>query len=168
MNKNNLISILYTNHAEWCEMVKSNGIKDNYEDIVQDMYIRLITLNTSTEIIKNGKINKAYIWVTLRNICFSSIKVQKRFKEVNINEVSDIIDKDTSISKFNVKLDEEMDKWTWYDRTVFIQHQTTTVRKMAVKSGITLRSLCYTINACKTKIRKNLSEDYQEYLNNIN
>jgi hypothetical protein len=55
-----VLEILSTNHKEWCTVVRSFGEVDNYEDIVQDMYIRV-----SGYEIETCKLTKPYVWMIL-------------------------------------------------------------------------------------------------------
>jgi DNA-directed RNA polymerase specialized sigma24 family protein len=165
MDKVKLLNKLSENHNEWCLIVKSFGIFDGYEDIVQDMYLRIYTFKVSKNIVVSNKVNKAYIWITLRNLCYSELKKQKKYTVLKISEINENELQQLDGINYNFKelFDEEVNSWDWYDKMLFKVSYEYSGRKISRESGISLESVFSTLKKCKNKLRVKLTEDYKNY-----
>lgn len=65
-------------HNEWIDVVKLFGIKNNPEDIVQDMYLKLAESNINLD--KNWR---GYVYISLRNLSYTQHKKTRHDLEVN-------------------------------------------------------------------------------------
>ena len=66
-----------------------------------------------------------------------------------------------------VKILDEINSWEWYDKMLFeiYRNEKTSMRKIAAKSNISLSSIFNTLKSWKKKIKDNVGEDWQDYLN---
>ena len=54
-------------HKEWIKIAVNFGARDYAEDIVQEAYIRVHKYSNPEKFIKNGKVNKGYMFFIIRN-----------------------------------------------------------------------------------------------------
>jgi len=77
-------------HQDWVRMATSLGAGDYAEDIVQESYIRLLKYASTDALIKNGKVNKMYMWVTISN-CLNTHRTKNKFYEPHVyHEISEL------------------------------------------------------------------------------
>jgi DNA-directed RNA polymerase specialized sigma24 family protein len=170
MDKEILIK-LSSNHNEWVSMVRSFGCKDP-EDIVQEMYLRLYQYSTLDKILIGDELNKAFIWVSLRNIFYLSNKNKKialiSLEEVfNVESPIDHIERSKSRDLIEEKIKEEVESWHYYDKMLFNLYRDSrmSMRKLSKETGISVRSIFSTLKNCKERIKGKIGEDYEDYLN---
>jgi DNA-directed RNA polymerase specialized sigma24 family protein len=159
-------------HKEWTSIVRSWGAGEYSEDIVQEMYMKLLKYTTEEKIVKNGQVNKSYVWFTLRSIFLSAIKEQKKIKRVNITDNFDIeyvceLEESIAYSRMLNRIDEELDTWDWYDKMLFKLYAKSgdSIRDIAERSHISTTSIFHTLKYCKERIKDNVSEDYEDFKN---
>ena len=91
MNKE-LLNDLSKHHKEWIKIVRGFGETFYTEDIVQEMYIKLIQQENAEKFYKSGKIYKGYIWIILRNMFVDYQKTKLRLVKVSITEAIQLKD----------------------------------------------------------------------------
>ena len=64
-------------HKLWLKIMHQFGAKEFSEDYVQDMYIRIAERSSKDKCIKNGKVNKSYIFFVLRNTYINNLRKQR-------------------------------------------------------------------------------------------
>jgi len=161
-------------HNDFVRIVRSYGETEFAEDIVQEMYLRLDKYGDKNKIfMADGKINKAYIFFTLRNI-FRNLCIQRsKHKKVDLNELKHIpvefeyISKDEGRNKFEGKIKKEIETWHWYDQMLFKYYRENnwSMREASKNTGIGTASVFRTIKYCKDRLRKNCAEDYEDFIN---
>ena len=156
-------------HTEWIKMVKSLGGDDFTEDIVQEMYLKVYNKNYNV-LNDKGDINKYYVYLTLKSILMSYFVQRSKVRKVEIKECVDFenyddIEEEEAYNKFSLKVDEEINKWYWYDREVFDLYRFTnlSIRDIGKQTGISFVSIFHTLKDCKKKIKDNLQKDYEQY-----
>ena len=83
-------------HKRWVAIVKSFGAENIAEDIVQDVYIRLLERATKEKVFPNGKLNSGYIFFTIRNTYLDHYRKHRgctdknRFKFVHFEDYDNI------------------------------------------------------------------------------
>lgn len=161
-------------HEEYLEIVKNLGEKSYAEDIVQEFYLRLIKYGKEEKIINaKGILNKAYLYFCLKNTYLLFWKEKRKFKKVNLDDVKNIGVKYDYISKMEAtiileaKIDKEMKNWEWFDARLFklYRDEGISMRDLSKKTKISTKTIFYTIKRCKDKLRKNVAEDYEDYIN---
>ena len=168
----NWLKYVAKHHKEWVSIVRGWGENEYCEDIVQEMYIKLLKYTTEEKIIKNGNVNKSYVWFTLRSIFISAIKERNKIDKVRIGngfEVEYICEMEESIaySRMLGKIDSEMDSWEWFDKMLFKLYAKSgdSIRDIAERSHISTTSIFHTLKHCKQRIKDNVSEDYEDFKN---
>lgn len=161
-------------HADYLRIVKSLGVDDLAEDIVQEMYIKISKYCSPERILReNGTVNKYYIRCVLYNLVFDYRKQQNKHKKVNIEEVYnlgveyDYIQETEAYTGLIQLIGEEVETWHWYDRDLFLLYWKTgfSIRKLSEETRISTSSIFQTLKYCKKRIRKNVGEDYEDFMN---
>jgi len=166
------INRVVEHHKEWIAFVHSFGEHFFAEDIVQETYINLIKWSSEDKLFTNGKINKGYMWLSLKNTFLQHVNKANKIKLVSIDSFHEIenlnnIELLTAQDKLEVKILEEMNSWEWYDKMLFeiYRNDKLSMRKIANKTKISLSSIFSTIKSCKEKLHDNVGEDYIDYKN---
>lgn len=123
------------------------------------MYLRLLKYTDKEKIVKDGEVNKAYVWFTLRSVYMMFIKEQKKIHKVRLSEDFDI--PDTEDEHFELKrVYSYIDKWEWYDKKLFTLYLKTdlSIRQLAKEMGISLTSVFYTLKNCKQDLKDNINK----------
>lgn len=161
-------------HEDYLRIVKSLGVDDLAEDIVQEMYIKISKYCSPERILQeNGKINKYYIRCVLYNLVFDYRKQQNKHKKVNIEEVYNLgveyeyIEETEAYTSLIQQIGEEVETWHWYDRDLFLLYWKTgfSIRKLSEETRISTSSIFQTLKYCKKRIRTNVGEDYEDFMN---
>ena len=167
------LKILAGHHKEWVKIVRSFGEQDLAEDVVQDVYIRIVKYNYEEKIIKDGKPNIALMWMMLRNRAFEINKTGS-VQFLSLDEVRGVADEESELDKHEATeriheiINKEIDNWHWYDAMLFKVYKEgkASMRDIAKDSGISLTSIFNTLKNCKQRLKDNVGEDYEDYSNN--
>lgn len=159
-------------HNEWVAIVRSFGT-DYPDDIVQECYIKLMKIGDPQKYFENGQINRALMWVTLRNM-FYDITKKEASDTIPYDSIQNTVktqentEKWEALERFEDKIREEIKSWEYYDRQIFMLYRDTgySFRKLSKEVGIGTRSIFYTIKKCKEKLNEALGEDWEDYNNN--
>ncbi len=114
-------------HKYFVKVVEGFGERFYAEDIVQEMYLRLYKYTTWDKIVKDGEVNKGFIWFVLRNIYVDFCKQKSRIDKVDLNEAIYINEEAAERTEFvaknelYLKIDAEIESWHWYDTMLFKQ-----------------------------------------------
>lgn len=151
--------ILSKYHKEWVSIVRTFGGGKISEDIVQEMYLKY-----NDNFVINSQPNRAYIWITLRNIFLNEIKQKE---SINFEESEPI--NENLFEQILNKANNEMDRWHWYDKKLFeiYIYQNLSMRDIAKETNISLRSIFSTIKHCRERLQNELKEDYKKLYNDI-
>ena len=158
-------------HNEWVNLVRSWGGEEYSEDIVQEMYLKLLKYTTKKRIVKKGEVNKSYVWFTLRSVFLESIKQKNTIQKVSINglevEYECELEEMIGYSNMFARIDEEINSWHWYDTLLFELYKDSgkSMRQISKDTNISVSSIFETLKACKRRIKENTQEDYQDYKN---
>jgi DNA-directed RNA polymerase specialized sigma24 family protein len=159
MSNKEVILLLAKKHKTWIDVVCSFGCsRDIAEDIVQEMYIKVIPkIENGLDIIYQDKeINYYYIYKTLKTLFIDLKRKGKNitmlnFDEVNYNKIDFDVDYDEAYSKVK----EELNKMFWYDRKVFeIINDGESIADFSRNSYIEYFSLYNTYRKVKDKLKK--------------
>jgi RNA polymerase sigma factor (sigma-70 family) len=167
------INVLCKHHKDWVTIVKSFGEYLYAEDIVQEMYLRIARLKKQEKCVINGKPNKAYIYLILKNSHIDLTKYRQKNIKVSLYEIDNLTVEDyeqtmfTSYDKIEDKIYSEIDSWIEYDKRLFSLYLKgdISMREISAGTNISLTSIFNTIKNCKEKIRIKCGEDYEDYLN---
>ena len=170
-----MLEKLAVHHVLWIKMLVNLGCKvEDAQDLVQDMYIRLHTLVKDPKRIMYGEdVNRYYVWTTLRNMYFSSLKKKRNniFYELRENDDVELSEYDSSEDKafesITTRIDSITSKWTVYDKRLFELYfiQGLSLRAISKGSKIGLTSIHTSVLKYKKILKENLSEDLMDYFN---
>jgi RNA polymerase sigma factor (sigma-70 family) len=161
------LNIVAKHHKEYVLMVKSFGERVYYEDIVQEMYLRILKYTTPEAIIKDGKVSKAYIYLVLKSIFLTYVRTKSKIDKVSLDEMGHLryeeIDNEyhANQTRIDEAIQNEMNKWEWYDKRLFEVYisDDKSMRQLAKETGISVTSIFNTIKICKNKLRNTIDEN---------
>jgi Glu-tRNA(Gln) amidotransferase subunit E-like FAD-binding protein len=154
------IEDIYKKHKVWVDIVCSFGCnKNTAEDIVSEMYIKIIKKLNEGLIIEYGvnDYNYYYVFKTLKSLFYD---LKRKEKNINIIDITEI---QNSVEDYNIKYEEsyslvkkKLKKMYWYNRKVYeIIEGGESIAKLSRKTGIAYHSLYNTYIKVK-KTLKNL------------
>ena len=169
-------------HKEWIRTVTALGGGSYSEDIVQEMYIKLYKYADANKIIKNGILQKGYVFFVLKSIIYTLAKEKSLILKENIDNhhIPDTTnhEEEQAFQKFSNKIDDylhslekksktENNERYWYDGKMFQMYKDNdlSMRKLAKLSGISWVSIFHTLKNVKQDLRNNFQEDWEDYLN---
>lgn len=169
-------------HKEWIKTVTALGGGSYSEDIVQEMYIKLYKYADANKIIKNGILQKGYVFFALKSILYTLAKERSLILKENIDNhhIPDDTnhEEEEAFFRFNQKIDAylktlenksktENNERYWYDGKMFKMYKDSdlSMRKLAKLSGISFVSIFHTLKNVKQDLRNNFQEDWEDYLN---
>ena len=169
-------------HKEWVQTCRAIGGGNFAEDIVQEMYIKLYKYANAEKIIKNGILQKGYVFFALKSIIYTLAKEKSLILKENIenHHIADDTDyeEEQAFFRFNEKINKylktlenksktENNERYWYDGKMFQMYKDSnlSMRKLAELSGISFVSIFHTLKNVKKDLRKNFQEDWEDYLN---
>ncbi len=173
-------------HKEWVQIAKTLGAKDYAEDVVQESYIKLHMYASEEKLFNNGIISKGYMYFVIRSVFLSYINSKNKINKIQIEEffkdkdfieipdkdldkftVNDNLDKEKAFWKLCKKMDEELEKWHWYDKSIYKLYRDTelSIRGMAKDTSISSVNIFHTLKKGKDKMRDKFSEDYEDFKN---
>ena len=139
------------------------------EDIVQEFYLLLHKYQvTEQQMFTNGKLNRGYCFIIIRNIHFQIYNVKKRITKCELNEeiynmVDDFdLEKELDWNEFRTKAETEVNNWDWYDKKLFSIYRDSniSIRGLAKETGISFVSIFHSLKKHKEKLKELLKEDY--------
>ena len=119
-----VLNLIANKHKDWIKVVQSFGCnKDTAEDLVQEMYIKMIRLvNNGTVIWYNkNELNHFYIFRTLRSLFIDLIRKENKVTLIAFDSLNhslnteELVNFEESYNKFLNNLD----KMHWYDKKVY-------------------------------------------------
>lgn len=168
MVEKNILERIAAYHNDWVELAEVFD-KDWAEDLVQEFYLLLHKYNVSEkQLFTNGKPNRGYCFIIIRNIYFQLHNIRKRIDKCELNdEIYNLIDdyseeQELEWDSFRTKAEDEVNSWEWYDKKLFTLYRDnkTSIRKLAKETGISFVSIFHTLKANKQKLKRLLQEDY--------
>jgi len=170
-----MLEKLAVHHTLWIKMLVNLGCQvEDAQDLVQDMYVRLHTLVKDPDRIMYGDdINRHYVWITLRNMYFSSIKKKRKITFYELRDSDDVeaLDyntlEDDAFESITSQINTIISSWTVYDKRLFELYfmQGLSLRAISKGSKIGLTSIHRSVLKYKKILQDNLSEDLMDYFN---
>ena len=170
-----MLEKLAQHHVLWIKMLVNLGCDvEDAKDLVQDMYIRLHDLVKDPKRIMYGdQVNRYYVWITLRNMYFSSLKKKRNniFYELRDNDDVELNEYDSLEDSAFLFLESQIEcitsKWEIYDKRLFELYfmQGLSLRAISKGSKIGLTSIHTSVLNYKRILRESLSEDLMDYFN---
>ncbi len=137
---------------------------DDANDLVQDLYIKLLKIGDLTKLCKNGKVNRSWVYITIRNMYVDSL----RNKPHNVEMVEMV----TEESDYDFEVDANIEQMLDIIRSLNVDpcanyqnkhlmlyvFSGESLRKIADEMGLTLNIITNAINNAKRRIK----EEYRE------
>jgi hypothetical protein len=178
-------------HNEWVTHIHTIGKTSHAEDIVQEMYLKLVRTNKSKEVIlENGKVHKSYIYRALNNLLVDYYRSAKKFSFVDVDECRDLQTDQSNpeleqayeriMKKMHNELSklDEPDKYNYNEELFYLKcgyddllthpnkySKPLSMRKIEAVSTISLTSIFNTIKNCKEQLSEELREDLEDFRN---
>lgn len=169
------LGIVAKQHNEWVKIVKSLGEYNYHEDVVQEMYFTLIKYASAEKVIKDGKVRRGYIFMTLRSLVYQLYNKKKKINKVSLDDedyhvqlpYENTLEEQEAYHKICLLIDDLSDEWSWYDRKIWRLYSRTdmSIRKLASETKISWVSIFNTLKNLKQEIRNEIKEDFDDYLN---
>ena len=160
-------------HKEYVKTIKSFGEDFYAEDLVQEMYVRFIAKQKEQQVMNNGQVNKYYVYLTLRSLFVDFYRQKSKIIKVDLSNVLtleqvDTLDEHEAFGKLLKRVNEETNNWEWYDKMLFdlYKDKNLTMRDLQKGTTISLRSIFCTIKNCKERLKENVGEHYEDFVNN--
>jgi RNA polymerase sigma factor (sigma-70 family) len=159
-----MLEELYKYHDEWLAIaVAMTSTKEDAEDLVQDMYIRLNEKLDSIERIRHGKddVNRYFVYLTIRNLARDNLR--KRRPDITYVDYIEELDRPEVEHTIEVMhdIDKEVESWHWYEKTLFniYMRSEKSMRDIANESGISLTNIFHTIKKCKQRLKDKINDN---------
>jgi len=117
-------------------------------------------------------VNRYYIYLTLRSLFVDFYRQKSKVIKVDVSEILtlqqiDEIEENKAFGDLMQKVNNELKTWHYYDQLLFKLYKDTdkSMRDIAQDTNISLRSIFCTIKSCKERLKENVSEDYEDYIN---
>jgi len=151
------IEKLYKKHKTWIKIVKSFGCNNAMaEDLVQEMYIKIILKMRSGLDIKYNEteINYYYIFRTLNSLFIDLTRKKKNIHIEGLENVKNIEDDPDYLGTYE-QVQKALDKMYWYDKRIFeLINSGESIASLSRKTHIPYYSLYNTYTKVKTILKK--------------
>ena len=153
------IEDIYKKHQVWVDIVCSFGCnKDTAEDIVQEMYIKILKkLNNGLNIdFGNNDYNYYYIFKTLKSLFYDLKRKEKNINIINIDEIkTSHIESSVNYNNSYSIIQKKLKNMYWYNRKIYeIIEGGESIAKLSRKTGIAYHSLYNTYREVKKSLKK--------------
>ena len=160
-------------HKEWVNIIKSFGERMYAEDLVQETYLMLYKWSTPTKYLINGKVNKGYIWLCLRNSFLLYQREKKKAIKLDLDAIQELSTNELNVKFFEAKekihtfIIQEVNTWNPYDQKLYNLHveKKIPMRKISRGADISLTSIYESLKSCKERLRVAVGEEYEDYIN---
>jgi len=166
------------NHSEYIKYVHKMGSTTHAEDLVQEMYLRLVRYKDSIRFNDNGTVPKSYIYRILFNIFKDYQKSSSKFLFHNIDYFNHLETEQEStireeayervMQKMFREMDEldNDDKYA-YNKELFNLYANTAMSMRCISdvTTISLSSIFNTIKQCRIHLSEELREDIEDFNN---
>jgi len=175
-----MMEILYKQHGKWLNMLAVLGCPiDDREDLVQDMYIKIVNQQNPSRIMYNEtEVNRFYIYLVLRSIYYDFIKMRSRnplLLDHDINDEHFIVNDEYSImmddqhgwERMYSKLLNGVNGLGMYGSKLTQAYFKTdkSMRDMAEETTISLTSIFNSIRKYRAILKEEFGEDWEDYIN---
>ena len=168
-----LLTLLAKKHSDWLNMAYSFGLeKEDAEDLVQDMYIKMYTFTTAEKIQYNDDINTFYVYITMRNLFYDSKK--QEIPKVSLDNILTLVQEEEEYDKESLeillgKMTQCIEDLHWYEKKIFEIYygRGETIRQLSKGSKISSSSIFNTIKNVRETIKAKCEEEYKDYTKEV-
>jgi DNA-directed RNA polymerase specialized sigma24 family protein len=168
MNNNQVVEMTYRRHNTWLLQVSYNftNSKDKAQELVQDLYLKLLELKDINKIMYKQDINLFYLYKMLRSIHLNGIK-----KIVNVLPIDDdllnkpadeySIEADNEFERMLSLTHEALDKEYWFGKKlleVYI-NEGHSIQSLHNATGISNSTIWTQLNKTKKSVREYVNKN---------
>jgi len=165
-------------HEEWIKYINKMGNCSHAEDLVQEMYLRLVQYDRGEAVIlPSGKVRKSYIWTVLYNIFIDYHKSASKFSFVQVedciglqveqqdNQLEDAYER--IMQKMFREIDQLDIEGYPYNKELFNLYAESAMSMRCISSitKISLTSIFNTLKQCREHLSDELREDIEDFYN---
>ena len=168
MNNNTLVEHTYKKHHTWLIQCSYNLTGNNLEaeNLVQDLYLRLLELDNIQKLIYKNDINVYYLYKMLRSMFLNNQKKTINTSSINENlfDIADEeydIEKDTEWEKILKLTNEALNNTYWFDQNllkVYLQ-ENHSIQSLHDVTGISNSTIWTSMKKTKAHIRNYVKEN---------
>lgn len=153
-------------HNDWVKILKGFGADYYAEDIVQEMYITLLTKSSPEKCFRGDKVYFGFIYVCLRNAFLNYLKQKNKFVKVDIDTVhlTDVceIDGKKEFEEMNAEIRKTLSKKHWYYEalyTIYTSPENPSYRSLAKQTDISFMTIANDMKKIKGFINQQKIEE---------
>lgn len=159
-----MINEISKHHNRWIAIAHRCGCGDFSEDIVQEMYLKVLASPTAKKnCVNDGKVNLTYIGIIVRNMAYDLNKVKNKVVIISDEELTklNLTEEHNELETLNEIIQEEIKDWCNYDKLLFIYHYYHSIpqREISRRADISLRSINNTIKNAKERIKSAIEKE---------
>ena len=168
------LSKVAEHHSEWLKVTRAWNTGDLAEDIVQDMYLRLHRYSSADKVLdEDGKVNKFYVYCTLRNIFHDYNNEKTKRGQTRIGEGFDLPHEETNrdeVEAYNRLIDtmnEALMELYWFDKDMLMLYVESglSMRQLSKETNISFKCIFNTLKVGRQQVREQIGEDYEDFRN---
>lgn len=160
-------------HKEWVGIIKSFGERMYAEDLVQETYLMLYKWSCPEKYLVNGRVNKGYVWLCLRNSFLLYQREKKKAIKLDLDAIQELSTNELNVNFFEAKekihtfITQEVNTWNHFDQKLYYLHveKKIPMRKLARETKISFTTIYESMNACKERLKIAVGENYEDYIN---
>lgn len=180
IKKETMLIYAYKYHQDWINIARKYVGEYYAEDIVQEFYIRLHDKGRLEDFVFTDlTVNKSYAFLLIRSLAIDLQREKARSGKQYLEDIdytkedfkvknrSKDLEELEAYNKVSKKIDAIIENWHWYDKELFNIYRFTdlSIRGIAKETTISWVSIFNTLKKCKEIIKKELAEDYEDYIN---
>jgi RNA polymerase sigma factor (sigma-70 family) len=153
-----VLGIIASQHQKWINIVRSFGMFNYPEDIVQNMYLKIHKWNGKYDasiMYNETEINEYFIFKVLRNLFLDyhktkKVKIDSTFYEPSISDISKYISKYEYKERLGIVQD-EIKTWHLYDQKIYelIFLENKSMLELSKQTGIDYYSIYRSVKKIK-------------------
>ncbi len=160
-------------HKEWVNIIKSFGERNYAEDLVQETYLMLYKWSKPEKYLINGKVNKGYIWLCLRNSFLLYQREKKKAIKIDLEAIQELSTNEINVNFFEAKekihtfINQEVKSWNYFDQKLYDLHiiKKISMHKLAKETKISFTTIYGSMNSCKERLKVAVGEEYEDFIN---
>ena len=162
MTNNQLVEHTYKKHHNWLSQVAYNFTqnKDSAEELVQELYLKLMEMKDINKILYNNDVNLFYLYKMIKSTYLNGLKKQTNHLPIdddllNLPADSYSYEADNEFEKMLVLANEALDKAYWFDAQllrVYIE-ENHSIQSLHNATGISNSTIWTSMKKTKTYIK---------------
>jgi DNA-directed RNA polymerase specialized sigma24 family protein len=170
MTNSQLVEHTYKKHHNWLSQVAYNFTqnKDNAEELVQELYLKMMELKDVNKILYNNDVNLFYLYKMLRSTYLNGIKKQTNHLPIdddllNLSADEYSYEADNDFERMLELTNEALDKGYWFDSKllrVYIE-ENHSIQSLHDATGISNSTIWTSMKKSKTYIKEYVKQHMQ-------